>query len=153
MLCKIPDTCRDIGLLVLRLGLGTMFIVHGWPKIAGGPEHWAQVGGAMGNFGIHFAPTFWGFMASLAEFGGGIALVLGLLTRPACALLTITMIVAAAFHLMPPDPIPAGMEGMYGFGPASHALEAGIVFLSLILIGPGKYSLDQKLCGKCCEKS
>jgi putative oxidoreductase len=32
-----------------------------------------------------------------------------------------------------------------GFNAASHAIEAGIVFLSLILIGPGHFSLDHKL--------
>lgn len=148
MLGNFQDKCRDIGLLLLRLGLGTLFVVHGWPKISGGPEHWAKIGGAVGNFGIHFAPTFWGFMAALSEFGGGIALILGFLMRPACALLTVTMVVAAGFHLMPPNPIPAGMEGMFGFAMASHAIEAGIVFLSLILIGPGKYSLDRMCCRK-----
>ena len=148
MFGSIPDKCRDLGLLILRVGLGVMFVIHGWPKIAGGPEHWTQLGGAVGNFGIPGPTVFWGFMAAFAEFGGGIALVLGFLTRPACLLLTITMVVAAGFHLMPPDPIPKGMEGMFGFGMASHAIELGIVFLSLILIGPGKYSLDQRCCKK-----
>jgi len=50
-------------------------------------------------------------------------------------LLTINMIVATSMHLNRGD----------GLGGASHAIEDGIVFLSLILIGPGKYSLDEKL--------
>ena len=152
MPCNFLDKHRDFGLLILRVGLGAMFITHGWPKICGGPALWTQLGGAVGNFGIHFAPAFWGFMAALSEFGGGLLLIPGLLTRPLCALLTVTMAVAAGFHLMPPDPIPAGMEGMFGFSMASHAIELGVVFMSLVLIGPGRYSLDEKLCGKRREK-
>ena len=45
------------------------------------------------------------------------------------------MLMATLFHLGRGD----GLKG------AAHAIEVGIVFLSLILIGPGKYSLDEKL--------
>ncbi len=55
---------RDTGLLILRVGLGVMMIMHGLPKLQGGPELWAGVGKSMGNIGIHFMPTFWGFMAA-----------------------------------------------------------------------------------------
>lgn len=124
----------DIGLLVLRIGLGAMFVFHhGLPKVLGGPERWEKIGAAAGNFGIHFAPMFWGFMAMVAEFGGGVCLMLGLLFRPSAALLVINMIVAAASHI-------ARGEGLPG---ADHAIEVGIVFLALAFIGPGKYSLDR----------
>jgi putative oxidoreductase len=123
------DRQRDLGLLVLRVGIGVMFMAHGWPKMAGGPEKWAALGSAMDTLGIGFAPAFWGFMAALAEFGGGFLLVLGVAFRPACALLLCTMIVASAKHLAAGD----------GFGKSSHAIEAGILFLSLLLIGPGAY--------------
>ncbi len=126
---------RHIGLLILRIGLGIMFLIHGGPKLFGGPEKWKMFGMAMANLGIGFMPTFWGFMAAISEFFGGICLILGLFFRPACILLTITMIVAALSHL-------ARGEGVGG---ASHAIEVGIVFLSFILIGAGKYSLDEKL--------
>jgi putative oxidoreductase len=126
---------RHIGLLILRIGLGVMFLIHGGPKLFGGPEKWKMFGMAMANLGIGFMPTFWGFMAAISEFFGGICLILGLFFRPACILLTITMIVAALSHL-------ARGEGVGG---ASHAIEVGIVFLSFILIGAGKYSLDEKL--------
>ena len=123
---------RDLGLLILRLGLGTMFIAHGGPKLMGGPEMWTGIGQAMSNFGVTSAPAFWGFMAGFAEAGGGVCLVLGLFMRPACLLLAVTMGVAARHHF-------AQGDGLMG---ASHAIELGIVFLSLILIGPGKYSID-----------
>ena len=128
---------RHIGLLILRIGLGLMFVFHGAPKLFGGAEKWGQIGMAMSSLGIGFMPAFWGFMAAISEFFGGICLILGIVFRPACILLTITMLVAAMSHL-------GRGEGLSG---ASHAIEAGIVFLSLILIGAGKYSLDEKLQG------
>lgn len=125
---------RDIGLLILRIGIGAMFLYHGAPKIFGGPEKWERVGMAMASVGINFFPILWGFMAAFSEFFGGICIILGLFFRPACILLTITMAVAASMHLSKGD----------GLGVASHAIEDGIVFLSLILIGPGKYSFEEK---------
>lgn len=129
------DKYRDTGLLILRVGLGAMFIFHGWPKIIAGPEMWGKLGMAMGNLGIHFAPNFWGFMAAFAEFGGGICLILGLFTREACILLAIDMAVAATMHLSKGD----------GLQTASHAIEVAIVFFSLIFIGAGEYSVDRKM--------
>src|SRR5689334_1712788 len=108
---------RDLGLLILRVGIGLMFMFHGWPKITGGSEMWTSIGGSMGNLGIDFAPTFWGFMAAFAEFFGGLLLVLGLFFRITNVLLVFTMIVAAIVHL----------KGDDGFGGASHAIEAGIL--------------------------
>ena len=126
---------RHIGLLILRIGLGVMFIIHGAPKLFGGPEKWSGIGMAMKNLGIGFMPAFWGFMAAVSEFFGGICLMFGLFFRPACILLTMTMLVAAIMHLSNGD----------GFIKTSHSIEVGIVFLSFILIGAGKYSLDETL--------
>jgi len=116
---------------VLRVGIGAMFMAHGWPKMAGGPAKWEALGEAVAVFGIGFAPVFWGFMAAFAELVGGLLLALGVAFRPACALLLSTMIVASARHIAQGD----------GFGKASHAIEAGILFFSLLLIGPGAYCL------------
>ncbi|PST84993.1 DoxX family protein [Pedobacter yulinensis] len=125
---------RNTGLLLLRAGIGIMFMVHGLPKLMGGPEMWAQVGGAMKVVGIDFAPTFWGLLAAIAEGIGGFLLLIGLFFRPAAIALAFTMIIAAAMHLSNGD----GMNG------ASHAIESAIVFIGLIFIGPGKYSVDKK---------
>ena len=126
---------KDFGLLILRIGIGLMFILHGWPKLTGGPEKWEQIGNTMQLLGIDFAPVFWGFMAGFAEVVGGALIMLGFFYRIACALLVITMVVAALRHYTAGE----------GFGGYSHALEAAILFFSLLFIGPGKYSLDKAI--------
>ncbi|MBI2437507.1 MAG: DoxX family protein [Lentisphaerae bacterium] len=135
MIFEKLDRYRDEGLLILRIGIGVMFMCHGFPKLMGGPEVWVKLGGALGALGINFAPTFMGGLAALSEFGGGYLLALGLFTRPACFFLFCTMVVATALHLSNGD----------SFGKYSHALEAAILFFSLLFIGPGKISLDHKL--------
>ncbi len=128
---------HDLGLLLLRVGLGVMFMVHGFPKLAGGPAAWAGLGGVMSSVGLGFAPTFWGFLAAMAEFGGGLLLAVGLWFRLACFGLLVTMIMATVMHLSKGD----------GFGGYAHALESAFVFLGLLLAGPGRYSLDERLFG------
>ncbi|RNL50538.1 DoxX family protein [Pedobacter jejuensis] len=125
---------RNTGLLLLRVGLGIMFIIHGFPKLAGGPDGWTGLGGSMKVVGVDFLPTFWGFMAAATETFGGFLLIVGLFFRPASILLIFTMIIAALVHFSKGD----GLQG------ASHAIELAIVFLGLIFIGPGKYSVDKK---------
>lgn len=131
---KFFKTYPDLGLLILRVGIGAMFMVHGYPKITGGPDKWTQLGSVMGIFGIKMFPQFWGFLASLTEFGGGLCLILGVIFRPACFLMLGMMSVATSMHMGQGD----------GLSVASHAIEAGIVFLSLLVIGPGKYALGKK---------
>ena len=90
---------RNTGLLILRVGVGAMMMFHGLPKIMGGPDNWAGLGGSMGVIGINFLPAFWGFMAAIAEGLGGFLLLLGLFFRPVNMLLTFTMIIAALVHI------------------------------------------------------
>ena len=125
---------RNTGLLILRVGLGIMMMVHGLPKIMGGPAGWEGLGGSMKVVGIDFLPTVWGFLAAISEGLGGFLLILGLFFRPVNMMLVFTMIIAALVHFAKGD----GING------ASHAIELGIVFLGLIFIGPGKYSVDGK---------
>ena len=123
---------RDWGLLVMRLGVGLAFMVHGWPKISGGVEFWTKLGGAIGVVGITFAPVFWGFMAAASEFFGGLLVALGLFARPAAALMGFTMIIATTMHITRGD----------GFNVFSHPLKLAFVFIGLVLLGAGKYSFD-----------
>ena len=125
---------RNTGLLIVRIGLGTMFMLHGYPKLLGGPEQWEALGGAMKNLGITFAPVVWGLLAGITETFGGFLILLGLAFRPVCMLLTFNLLVAAIMYLK------SGED----FMSASQAIETGFMFLALIFIGAGKYSVDKK---------
>ena len=125
---------RDWGLLFLRVALGAFYIyVHGWSKLAAGVHEWHKVGAAVQYVGIHFGFVFWGLMAALSETLGCALVMLGLLFRPACLLLFITLAVASAMHL----------RTHQGWGAAAQAVELAILFFSLLFIGPGKYSIDK----------
>jgi putative oxidoreductase len=133
MLTSFFSKHKDFGILLLRLTTGAGFIfVHGWGKIFGGPEFWAMIGKSMSNLGITFAPGFWGFMASASEFGGGILILLGLFTRPAAAFMAFTMVVAVITHLSRLDPWNRVITPFEMLG----------IFLCLLFVGAGKYSLD-----------
>lgn len=123
---------KDIGLLILRVGLGFMFFyVHGLPKITGGPVMWEKVGSVMEHFGITFLLVFWGLMGSLSEAAGGLLIALGIGTRTVAAFMAFTMLIATLHHLLSGDQLSV----------ASHAIEAGFVFLALIWLGSGKYAI------------
>ena len=134
MLFSNLSNYKNFGLLVIRVGLGIMFIYHGWPKLMGGEEMWARLGGATKFVGFTCAPVFWGFMAAVAETLGGLLLIIGLAFRPVCLLLVINLIVAVALSF--------GTGG--GMDAAAHAIEDAIMFAGLFFIGPGKFSLDKE---------
>ena len=123
---------KDLGLLILRVGIGLIFVYHGYPKLAGGQEKWLWLGNQMMHVGITFAPTFWGLMAAIAECVGGVLLILGLATRLAAFLMADVMIVALLMHWNVGDP----------FSVYSHPLSLLVVFVSLLVSGAGRYSLD-----------
>jgi putative oxidoreductase len=124
----------DWGLLIMRLGVGAMFMTHGIPKLAKGPAGWEKLGHTMQLIGIDFAPTFWGLAAGITEAGGGLLLMLGLWTRAICIPLAFTMLMAAWRHLDQGDSL----------GVASHAIEAGFLFIGLVFVGPGRLSIDRR---------
>lgn len=122
----------DLGLLVLRLGLGALFVVHGKDKVFGGPEIWKGTGAyALAPFNIDVGLTYFGAAAAFSEFLGGLLVALGLAFRPACAALTFTMFVAVAAHLQHGD----------GFDKWAHGATCFVGFLGLLLTGPGKFSV------------
>lgn len=134
-LVKSVSAYRDLALLIFRLGLGGMYMWHGWPKITGGPAVWEKLGQSMGTFGIGFAPAFWGFMASFSEFGGGLLFAVGLFYRFAAFLLFFTMFTAFISQMV---------DGK-GLGKASQSFENSLSFFAAIFVGSGRYSLDHWL--------
>jgi putative oxidoreductase len=130
-----PQTLpTDLALLLARLFMGYAFILHGWGKIQN-PFGWMP--GAP-------VPGFLQALAALSEFGGGIVLILGLVTRLGALGLSCTMAVAAWFHLrMMGDPL-VSMAGERSAEPATTFLMLALLFLAL---GPGRFSLDRLLFG------
>ena len=123
----------SLGLLVLRLVAGTAFILHGWPKIQH-PTSW---------FGTGISPILQ-LAAALAEFGGGIALILGFLTSIATSLIAIDMLFALFLvHLPKHQPFVNSGPG----GSFEMPLLYFAVMVALLATGPGRYSLDAVLFG------
>jgi putative oxidoreductase len=79
---------QPLGLLILRLALGTVMIAHGYQKLFGGMPQFMQM---LQHIGI---PGWIGYLTVAAEFGGGILLVIGFLTRLAAFAIFIDMLVA-----------------------------------------------------------
>jgi putative oxidoreductase len=134
MLLKFLAKYRDTGLLIMRIGLGVAFLIHGLPKLVGGPKMWTGLGKSMAHIGIDFFPVFWGFMAAVAEGIGGLLLILGLFYRPVCLLLAFTMLIATLTLAAP-----KGRD----FKDYSHPLKLVFVFVGMACIGPGRFSIDK----------
>jgi len=84
----VAGTRPALGLLMVRLVMGTAFILHGWGKVQT-PFSWMPGGNT---------PGYLQAAAAFSEFGGGIALILGVLTPVAAVLLAITMAEAVRYH-------------------------------------------------------
>jgi len=125
----------SVGLLAVRLVMGAAFLFHGWPKIQH-PFNWMPPEAPV--------PGILQAAAAVAEFGGGLAWVLGALTPLFSFLIACTMAFAAfGVH------IPAGHPFVSVGGPSFEpALGYLAVALMLILTGPGKLSVDYCLFGR-----
>jgi len=129
-------------LFIGRVAIGVCFVVHGLGKLGlvgtgsmAGFVEWLE------SLGMPMAPVQ-ARMAMLSEIGGGSALALGLLTRPACLLLIFTMIVAGSFghrgagYLITNDP--PGAE---------YTINLAVICFVFLLTGPGVLSLDYLVFG------
>ncbi|MGF1572903.1 MAG: DoxX family protein [Sumerlaeia bacterium] len=125
------DSSRELGFLVLRAGIGALFLYIGLTKIMAGPDVWEKVGSALSIFGINFAPTFFGLVAAITEFAGGILLFLGGFTRLAAFFLAGTMVVATVLKFT-----------TVGFPDAGYPLTMLIIMVSYMIAGAGPYSID-----------
>jgi putative oxidoreductase len=114
---------NDFAQLGVRVVVGLAFMLHGWPKICD-PLRWMGPG----------MPGPLQALAAVAEFGGGLAWILGLLTPLASAGIACTMVVAIARHvLVKHDPFLGGYE-----------LAAVYLSVALLLLfgGSGRFSID-----------
>lgn len=123
------DSRISIGLLLVRLVLGTGIALHGWGKIQN-PTGWAGEG----------FPAALQALAAVSEFGGGIGILLGALTVLSSFGLFCTMAVAVHMHaIVKGDPF-VGQGGSY-----EPALTYLVFAAMLMLTGPGRFSVDQYL--------
>ncbi|WUD76730.1 DoxX family protein [Streptomyces sp. NBC_00510] len=126
---------KDLGLLALRLGTGSVLFAHGAQKLFGwfGGHGLEGTGEAMESMG--FRPGRRSALASgLAEAGGGTLLALGLATPAAGAAAAGGMAGAVSVHL------PAGFFS--ASGGFEHPAFLGFTAAAIGIAGPGRYSLD-----------
>ncbi len=123
---NIPtDENKDIALLLLRIGVGVIFIVAGWGKLNG----IEGVEGFFGNIGIPL-PGLMAWVVAIVEFVGGILILTGTYIRIPAILLAIIMIVAIITTKLGQD-----------FSAYRLDMMLLLVSAALALMGAGKYSV------------
>ncbi|HEY5820339.1 MAG TPA: DoxX family protein [Propionibacteriaceae bacterium] len=128
----------DVGLFVLRLALGGVMIAHGYQKLfvnglAGTQQGFTGMGAPL--------PEVTGVLVVLLELGGGVAIILGLLTRVIALLFAATMAGALVLVHLP--------NGFYA-SDGGYELVAllGLVGIALALAGAGRFSVDRAFVGR-----
>ena len=133
---SLRQLLTDVGLLVLRVSAGLMMAGHGWGKLSTWSE---KVDKFPDPIGVGSTPSL--ALAVFAEFFCAGLVALGLATRAAAVPVVITMLVAALI--------------VHGEDPWQRK-ELAVLFLSafvtVILTGPGKFSLDALLMRKARSK-
>lgn len=123
------------GVALVRLAVGIVFFMHGWQKLF--ENTIPGVAGFFGNIGVP-APTFFAAVVTILELVGGLALIVGFLTRPVALLLAIDNLVALfAVHLA---------NGYYvATGGVELVLLLLMLNIGLVLTGPGAAALDDAI--------
>jgi putative oxidoreductase len=136
------NTDDQLSSLVLRIPVGVIFAAHGAQKLFGwfGGYGLEGTGQFMASQGLE--PGFlMALLAGSAEFFGGLALILGLLTRPAAAVLAFTMLIAGV--------VVHGANGLFlSNGGFEFALALFAASVALALQGGGRLSVDRVLSAK-----
>ena len=121
---------QSCGLAALRIVVGVIFLMHGGQKLFMG---FHNVAGFLASLGIPL-PTLAAIVLTAVEFIGGIALILGLCTRYAAALLSIDMLVALiTYHVKNGFFMPNGVE---------YPMLLLVANINLILAGAGAMGVD-----------
>ena len=130
---KFLNSLQPVGLLVLRIALGIIFLAHGYPKLA----HLRGGAQMQGFFVEHGLPGYFLYIAGVIEtFGGGL-LLLGLFTRAAGLLLALEMCVAIwRVH---------SAHGYLAVTDYQFPLALATACLALATVGAGLISADQFL--------
>lgn len=129
---------QQIGLLIMRVAVGLLFVRHGASKVVAGVSTWQWLGQQMSVFGITFFPIFWGLCATAAEFIGGTALALGFGTRIAAFFLVFNMIVAVLMHINKGDK----------FDVVEFPLLLLVFTIAFMIAGGGRFAIDAWLSAK-----
>lgn len=136
---RLLATNAGWGTLALRIPTGIIFAAHGAQKLFGWFGGYGLEGTGQWMASIGLTPGYsMALLAGSAEFFGGLALVLGLLVRPAAAALAFSMLVAIlTVHIG---------KGLFvtnnGY---EYALAMLAIAVSLVVAGGGRASLDQTL--------
>jgi putative oxidoreductase len=130
---------EPVALLLLRLGLATVFVYHGYPKLFGGTERFVESFQAIG------LPAYVVYIAGVIELFGGVALALGFFTPIAGLLLVLDMAAAMWKYNL--------NEGISAVREYELPLILGLAALAIAATGGGPFSLDRLIFSKKRESS
>lgn len=135
LVAPAPALVQDVALLLVRVVLGVVLVAHGWQKaVTNGADATA---GGFDAMGIP-APTLAAWFAIAVELGGGVLLLLGLLT-PIVGVL-VAAVMAGAFWFAHRGATILSSEGGWEL-----VAVLGFAGLALAAVGPGRLSLDAAL--------
>jgi putative oxidoreductase len=130
------DSLVDVADLLFRLLVGLLFVPHGYAKLFVNPEFFVKF---FGGLGLN-PPAFFVYFIGGLEFFGGLAIAIGLLTRPLAFMLFIDMTVAAYLVHLP--------KGWSGPGGAEYVVTLAVISLVLAMRGSGRLSVDRMILGR-----
>ena len=138
-LAGILDRYAHLGWPMVRIITGLLLIPHGAQKLFGWfGGHGLAATGQFFDSALGMSPgILWAGLAGSVEFFAGLALVLGILTRPAALAVAVLLFVALTVH------IPAGF--FWTNGGIEYPLMWAVLALAIFLKGGGAYSLDARL--------